>query len=121
MAAVGLTVDYGQISGNATRFTSLYFVKLDENIALLNAQIQIPFTLDIKSGNMAIGSDGFDMTVGADIVVEEIDVDEDLQPGEPPQNITIDLRNVTTADIENAADEGHNSRVTKMDSKKHPL
>ncbi len=66
----------------------------------MNAQIQISFTLDIKTGIMIIGSDEFDMTVGADIVVEDIDIDKDLQPGGPLKDIGIDLRNITTTDIE---------------------
>ena len=103
MAVEGIPVIYGTIYGNATKALPFRFVKINDDVTLANQtqKIQIPFTLEIESGTTFIGSDEFNIPVGADIIVTRFDPDDDLKPGGGSEDIDVDLRNITANDAEN--------------------
>ena len=98
MAAAGIPVYYGTIHSSATKLLSFQFVKIKEDFTPLGDQIQ--FTLEIKSGANFVGSDEFHIKVGADLILDRIDVEDDLKPGGGPEDIDVRLRNMTASDIE---------------------
>jgi hypothetical protein len=98
MSTVGITVDYGSISGNSTKASSYQFVEINEDFTPLGDQV--PFELQIQSGSTFVGSDDFNVKVGSDIVLDRVDVDSDLKPGSDPEDIDVRFENITALDIE---------------------
>jgi hypothetical protein len=99
MAGTGIPVDYGTILGNGAKSQFFQFVKINEDFTPLGDRIR--FTLDIRSGDSFIGSDEFYVRVGADIILDRIDVDDDLIPGGNPEDIDLRIKNITPGSSQN--------------------
>ncbi|MFC1715984.1 T9SS type A sorting domain-containing protein [Candidatus Poribacteria bacterium] len=98
MAEVGISSDYGAMFENTTRFASLQFVGINEDFAPPGDTVR--FILEIRSGGTIVGVDEFHVKVGADIAVDEFDVNRELKPGNGPEDIDLRLRNMTETTIE---------------------
>ncbi|MBD3182185.1 T9SS type A sorting domain-containing protein [Candidatus Poribacteria bacterium] len=95
----GLTTSYGLLFGNTTRKGTFQYIGIDHDFEPLADQVH--FVLDVKSGNNFVCRDEFYITIGADIIVTEFDVDEDLVPGaETPEDIDVRLRNMTSRNFD---------------------
>jgi hypothetical protein len=97
MAKNGITVDYGSFLGSGSVTKDFKYIKLSDDQTL---QGDINFTLDIKSGQTVIGRDTFTVKIGADIIVDKVEPDSQLIPGEEdPQDIDVLIKNITSKDI----------------------
>ena len=94
----GLTFNYSTFSGGAIRKGTFQFMKVKDDSA--QGGLPIHFTLEIKTAGIFFGSDEFDVQIGADIIVSDINVDRDLEPGGGPEDIRITLKNITSSNIE---------------------
>jgi len=97
MALAGISASYASLPGNTSTSQPFRFVKVKDTFTNLGDEIH--FTLEIKSGGKPFGTDEFDVKVGSDIIVDEINVDEDLIPGESGE-INVQLSNISADDIE---------------------
>lgn len=99
MVSNGIPVNYGTIYGNSTRSMFFQFVKINDNFRPLGDRIH--FTLEIKSDGSFISNDEFDITVGANLILDRVDVDDRLKPGaEDFEDVDIRLKNITSGNIE---------------------
>jgi hypothetical protein len=98
MATTGVSVEFSSIFGNSIRSLVFQFVKAKEDFMPLGDQVE--FRLEFKSGTESVGSDEFDMKVGADITLDRVYVDDDLVPGSTPEDIDVRVRNVTGGNID---------------------
>ena len=103
MSTTGLSVESSSISGNYTKTLIFQFVKVKSDFAPLGDQVE--FKLEFKSGTNSVGSDEFDMKVGADITLDRVYVDDDLRPGGDPEDIDVRVKNVTGGNIDNVSVE----------------
>jgi len=97
MAEAGIPASYGTILSKATKSLSFQYVKINESFKPLGDRIR--FTVEVKSGETIVGTDEFYVRIGADIILERIDVDSDLRPGGEPEDIDLRFRNITTASV----------------------
>ncbi len=103
MAEAGIPVNYGTILGNRTKSLFFQFVKINDDFVPLGDRIR--FTLDMQSGDSSIGTDEFYVRVGADLVLDMIDVDDDLKPGGVPDDIDLRVKNITGTSLRNVSIE----------------
>ena len=97
LANVGIPVSYDTFFGNAIKFKTFQFVKIKDDFTPLGSMVH--FTLEIHSDGSFFGSDEFDIKIGADIIADNFDPNDNLIPGGGPEDIDVDVRNITGVDI----------------------
>ena len=117
MSSVGIPVTYGTIYGNSTKSLFYQYVKINNNFMPLGDSVK--FTLEIRADNSLVGTDEFLVKVGADIILDTVDVDEYLKPDGVPGDIELRIRNITTNLLENIRlDISTDSRRVNFDNRR---